>query len=216
MSKSFVERVKCPSCGAEHEVTIWQSINTQMHPEMKEKVLTDEAFLVTCPQCGGKGLMDYDFLYHQMEDGVMIQYAAKDHVAQYEKTMDQVKMLGSKEGAYPGTLRIVSTREDLKDKILTFSAGYDDRVMEIYKTIIREYIIAEGSYPSKPEKVYLNIDQNGEKAFIVFMEDGEILKADFDENAYEVVKKEMEPLFADDQSYVIDEAWAKAINEEKN
>ena len=40
------------------------------------------AFLFTCPVCGAKSYVDYGFLYHQMEDQIMIHYAASDKDAE--------------------------------------------------------------------------------------------------------------------------------------
>ena len=52
MSKHHIEKVTCPSCHHEGDFEVWDSINTVLNPEMKEKVLNQSIFLYTCPNCG--------------------------------------------------------------------------------------------------------------------------------------------------------------------
>ena len=39
MSRYHIEKVTCPSCHHEGDFELWDSINTALDPEMKEKVL---------------------------------------------------------------------------------------------------------------------------------------------------------------------------------
>lgn len=39
MSRHHIEKVTCPSCHHEGDFELWDSINTALDPEMKEKVL---------------------------------------------------------------------------------------------------------------------------------------------------------------------------------
>lgn len=52
MSRYHIEKVTCPSCHHEGDFELWDSINTALDPEMKEKVLNQSIFLYTCPSCG--------------------------------------------------------------------------------------------------------------------------------------------------------------------
>ena len=54
MSRHHIEKVTCPSCHHEGDFELWDSINTALDPEMKEKVLNKSIFLYTCPSCGEK------------------------------------------------------------------------------------------------------------------------------------------------------------------
>ena len=89
MSRCHEEIIKCPNCGHETPFTIWESINTTLNPELKEKVRSDELFKFTCHHCGLTALVDYPFLYHQMEDKIMIYYTSNredEYVNQLSKT----------------------------------------------------------------------------------------------------------------------------------
>lgn len=72
MSQSAMQEITCPQCGKKHSFRVWDSINTREYPEMKEKVRNDEAFRYRCPDCGAAAILNYNFLYHQQEDKVLI------------------------------------------------------------------------------------------------------------------------------------------------
>lgn len=71
MSQRREISLTCPQCGKEYPFIIWNSINTTLNPEMKEAVKDRSAFRFVCPDCGAKTYVDYDLLYHQMEDRII-------------------------------------------------------------------------------------------------------------------------------------------------
>ena len=85
MSKHHMEKLTCPSCHHDGDFEVWDSINTVLDPEMKEKVLNQSIFLYTCPNCGETFRLNYPILYHQMEDLVMIYLVPESEV---EKTYE--------------------------------------------------------------------------------------------------------------------------------
>ena len=85
MSRHHIEKVTCPSCHHEGDFELWDSINTALDPEMKEKVLNKSIFLYTCPSCGETFRLNYPTLYHQMEDLVMIYLVPESEI---EKTYE--------------------------------------------------------------------------------------------------------------------------------
>lgn len=52
-----------------------------LSPEMKAAILDGSTFLFTWPHYGMKNNINYNLLYHQMEDRIMIQYAISDEYA---------------------------------------------------------------------------------------------------------------------------------------
>ena len=52
MSMEREVKITCPECGTEGDSTLWQSVNTQLDPEAKQKVLSGEPFQFKCPKCG--------------------------------------------------------------------------------------------------------------------------------------------------------------------
>lgn len=141
MSKHYETTINCPKCGQSSAFRIWESINTVINPEMKEKVKDRSAFLFTCPHCGEQNYVNYGFLYHQMEDTIMIAYSTSDeneeemyHLFTYEQ--DDIFSFGNifLKGKY--LLRIVRSLNALREKIYIFDDGLDDRIVEIYKLLL--------------------------------------------------------------------------------
>ena len=148
MSKHYETTITCPQCGKEGSFRIWESINTTLDPEMKEKVKDRSAFLFTCPHCGAENYVDYGFLYHQMEDSVMISYCNSDKNERetYRMFTDiEDDPFGLKrmfaDGRY--LLRIVRSLNALREKIFLFDDGLDDRIIEVYKLFLYVKVIED-------------------------------------------------------------------------
>lgn len=69
-------KITCPICNEEHGYTIWDSINVQVNPEMKDQILNKKLFDWECPKCGNYFNIPYGFIYHDMEEGFLIAVAA--------------------------------------------------------------------------------------------------------------------------------------------
>lgn len=114
MSQSAMQEITCPKCGKKTSFLVWDSINTMKDPEMKEKVRNDEAFRFHCPECGASALLNYNFLYHQQEDKVLI-YVSADG----EDASEMAQILDQRGNAFDGyRKRIVRSYNAFKEKLL--------------------------------------------------------------------------------------------------
>ena len=43
---------KCPECGEEIPLTLWQSVNTAEKPREAEALAYGDLFYIECPKCG--------------------------------------------------------------------------------------------------------------------------------------------------------------------
>lgn len=161
-SKATVE-ITCPACGSVSNYSMWRSINTAMSPGMKEAVRDRSAFAFVCPHCGKKCNVDYGFLYHQMEDAMMIQYAQGDEAAAdayrlfFPERPDE-ELIDVKKENY--LIRIVRSQNELLEKLAIFDAGLDDRVIEIYKLLCLADI--QDKRPELQEIQILFLNDNGQ------------------------------------------------------
>ena len=172
MSSQRKITVTCPKCNKSHPFTIWQSINTSLDPEMKAAVIDLSAFLFECPTCGEKNYVNYSFLYHQMVDKIMIHYASSDKDAE-----EVCKMLAG--DAPAGMLqdmrknnyltRLVRTHNELREKIMIFDNGLDDRIIELLKADIFNTFIKDNPDSKDVEILYFRGD---EKNYIQILADG--------------------------------------------
>lgn len=74
MSMPSITKITCPKCNHESDYIVWYSINVTLDPEMKDKILDDTLFSWVCPHCGERFYASYDFLYHDMENGIFTWY----------------------------------------------------------------------------------------------------------------------------------------------
>lgn len=215
MSKCRSVRITCPKCNQEHDFTIWESINTALDPEMKQAVRDGSAFLFTCPDCGEKTNVEYGFLYHQMEDRIMIHYATSDENAEEIKSFlakgfDDFPGMSFKENGY--LLRIVRTKAQLLEKLAVIDAGLDDRVVEIVKLFVRvQYTKENKDNPVEESYMYFS---DGQKTVQLVLADGTFASANIPDEYYESIRSQFEhkmPALRADDELVIDHEWAMKL-----
>ena len=136
----------CSRCGEENQVSIYNSINVGEQPELKAAVLDGSAFVWTCPHCGTMNLIQYQTLYHDPSEKLMVWLTRGS-----EELEDQVRDAYSKlEGLDDYTMRFVDDAGSLIEKIKIFDAGLDDRTMEMTKYVTKMEI-CEGQKDSAQE-----------------------------------------------------------------
>lgn len=207
MSMPRKEMITCPQCGKEAEFTVWGSINTMLDPEMKEMVRNDEAFVFTCPDCGSKNLVDYPTLYHQMEDNIMIHYAPGENADKALESLEHVKQLDDLLGKIEIKTRVVSTRNDFKEKLKILDEGLDDRVIEIMKLYMGAHL-ANNNPDLEIEEFHFDVDTEGERCFSIGLSDGRWASTDYAQDMYDGIMEAYGERIDKDKSPVVDYNWA--------
>ena len=174
---------------------IWESINTKIDPDTKQKVRTRELFLFECPHCGEKNHVVYDTLYHQMEDHIMI-YLAHENIEEVISDLNKVTKHDFDFGEQP-TIRIVTDDIRFQEKLRIIDAGLDDRVIEIMKLMYRT--IAKSEVSGEAQNIYFDYDKEG-KRFAIQTSDGNNYQTDFNDQMYDIIKKEYKFLMNNDVS----------------
>lgn len=210
MSQSAMQEITCPKCGKKTSFLVWDSINTMENPEMKEKVRNDEAFRFHCLECGASALLNYNFLYHQQEDKVLIYVSADGG-----DTSDMAQILDQRGNAFDGyRKRIVRSYNAFKEKLLILDAGFDDRIVEIIKSSIWDNV--EAHYKDKKiDEIYFATNDDGVHGFL-FRSAGEMVASmEFDESLYKAIyDSAYERLDAATRNDLyIDRDWAKDVVE---
>ncbi len=132
MSMHHEVGITCPKCQKAGVFTVWDSINTKLDPDMKDRVKSLEAFRYHCGHCGTDVQVDYGFLYHDMDHHFMVFYAPTDKDQEnadrdmadgQDKFKDMVETAGY-------VFRLVRRKADVLAKLAIFEAGRDDRLME--------------------------------------------------------------------------------------
>ena len=63
----------CGECGNKQEGEVWDTINVQVNPELKEKLLEGKVNFFRCRNCGLEGDIPMELLYHDMDKGYCVQ-----------------------------------------------------------------------------------------------------------------------------------------------
>ncbi len=214
MSQHHIVELACPRCGQKTEFTVWDSINTALDPEMKEKVCTGEAFFFRCPNCVAKTFVDYATLYHQMEDHVMI-WLMPGNPSEGIEQFESIKNGKAGIPLYPDYyLRVVTSRYQLREKLLLLDWGWDDRFAEIAKLFSHEAIRIEHPELSIEELLFDQAD-DGKVCLGFRLTDGRWGYLPFDYSLYKNVKEKWEDKLPKEDAYVIDSAWAQGVIEKE-
>ena len=138
MSKHHTEIIRCPHCGTESEFTVWDTINVDLDPHLREEVLWAKICEFTCPKCGAKEYCGYDFLYHDMKAKTMIYFQVNESSEAKCETDFMPKELI--EGY---TLRVVHGYDRLIEKILIIDSGLRDVAVERMKYMLSHFFFPE-------------------------------------------------------------------------
>lgn len=148
MSTTSLEEVACPECGVRQNVLVVESANIQRFPEFRARVLNGTFMRFTCVDCKASFLVETDLLYTDYEQRLFIGVFPRDrraHVKECEAILEETyQRVFVKEApafarvAVGGDLqrRIVFGYEELREKIVCFSAGLDDHIVEAVKVTL--------------------------------------------------------------------------------
>lgn len=205
MSNKQKAKIKCAHCGHESEQDFWVSINADMNPEIKEKLINGELFRHVCEKCGKESVLDYPVLYHDMTNRAMVYYIIEDTVEEVEGYFNEVeKDLGVTMEGY--RKRIVTDLNALREKAIIFDNGLDDRLIELIK------------FFSFVEAAQKHQDKNVVHVYFAVIDGELLLEFIADEPFYYKVSKEFYehyekvfgPYLPEDvnENMVVDVAWA--------
>lgn len=225
MSVERVEKVTCPKCGCEADFTVWNSLNTSVHPDGKEKLLNGELFHFTCPDCGTMAEINYPMIYHQMEDRIMIHLVFDQDG--YELAYQSCS--GERSGccvdhdfcdymdkAMDGYLfRIVTSHNSLMEKVRIFDAGKDDRILEMIKVVVAGNL--RKKYPELGDFALYYVRDDSMENFVL-VGDGKVYgTVPVPEGLYEEIAGTVGdrlPDLRDRKSLLIDSSWAAEFMKE--
>ena len=173
---------------------------------MKEKVLNQSIFLYTCPNCGETFRFNYPTLYHQMEDLIMIYLVPESEV---EKTCEIFCEKNALADFHTEKYlnRVVTSPNQLVEKIQIFDAGKDDRIMELVKLLATDSILKND--PDKEfDELRFAVDDDGTN-ILVIINKSEITGAVDIDNMYEFASSHCDDFkdLRDDEDIVINQEW---------
>ncbi len=183
----------------------------------QQTLLNQSIFLYTCPNCGETFRLNYPTLYHQMEDLIMIYLVPESEVEKtYEMFYGKNALADFRTEKYLN--RIVTSANQLVEKIQIFDAGKDDRIMELVKLLAADSIL-KNDPDIDFDELRFAVDDDGTNILIIINK-GEITGAVDIDNMYEFASSHCTDFkdIRDDEDIVINREWilnklAEAENE---
>lgn len=137
MSKLSISSVTCPQCQHQQDFEIWESVNADHDPELRDRLLSRDLFKFTCDSCGNIADVVYPVLYHDMAKNYMILFTSDGQRMEsfppfFEKFMNRYNF------------RTVSSVNQLVEKVLLLTTDFDERIVEIFKMVMEQQMEKEG------------------------------------------------------------------------
>ena len=124
----------CPGCGWEDRIRVWANIHVEADPQVRDAILDGSHFTYRCPQCGSVVPIEYRTLYVDMDrKEILCLLPGEEDPAAKEEAQSWAEDQLPNEGVY--SMRFVHSANDLREKLLIFQAGLDDRIVEICKGV---------------------------------------------------------------------------------
>lgn len=164
MTKIEPIEVTCPSCGSQGIYQNHASANVTLDPDLKERVMDGSLFVYECPNCGDNLNVVTSCLYHDMTKQLLLQLDpdAEDD-SQLRSVLDTITEsgvnLGFTDAGYE--VRLVSSLNDLREKILIADDDLDDRIVEIIKIYAGVFASEEEESPEFDDVRYMGLENDG-------------------------------------------------------
>lgn len=166
-------KIICPSCGDVAQAPVVTSVNAVDSPELKERILSGDLFIWTCPHCGHRQLRKFPLVYTDPSENILIcltdQPLAADDLQGY-------------------TGRLVNTVGELIEKIKIFDVGLDDVAVELCKYITAQEYGSSASNASSEGLLnmkFFRLDGSDNEMIFTYPQDGQMQMLSVGFNVYE-------------------------------
>ena len=181
MSLSRKETIACPKCKKNFEVTIWNTVNTDLAEDVAELIVTGKFFVETCPHCGYHLTLNYPLLYQDLKHKAMVWIIPRGEGR--EKKIAEIRG-GLTVPEY--TTRMVAGIDQLREKVSALESGRDDRVLELLKWSLVQNLQKQMPNFRLREVLYLRLE--GKEAFHFYSTEGGYLCGELVEEQYQFIK----------------------------
>lgn len=167
MSTEIRKEVCCPDCGAKTTARMWSGINAEVNPNLRLSVLDESLFDWRCPQCGYEAMLAYPCLYHDKGRRFMI------YILPGKPDPAKAAGIGAQFPQLRGVRkRVTGSLATLKEKILLFEDGLDDRAAELVKLLLA-MVLERGKGKRVEQGFYCSSDEAADRIGFSFFVEGE-------------------------------------------
>ena len=136
--------IRCEYCGTEYDHVSHLVVEKHESKKLTQDIINDEFFYAVCPHCNLMTGVDHPVTYIDMENRTLLAYFDSDIELSLAETQIGELMRECDVSNNYNTVRVVSTQNELREKIILLNNGLDDRVIEILKLWGLDHIREEG------------------------------------------------------------------------
>lgn len=206
-----VKKIKCPVCGTEQEVTVWESVNVSEAPDLKADILSRKVNIFECHECSAMALVPAMLLYTDEQKKLMIYFAPcgdekkKVYSELVKNTKDEIKSLDKYK------LRFVTEYNDLMEKILIYDNELDDKTIEFLKMLI---LMQEPEKAGSRKAMYGKTENGYIEFMITDNKEKQVYTTNIDMSTYNNLKSELKASGVKDYSFgweIVDMNYASGL-----
>lgn len=139
MSISRTVNISCPSCGTQQNVQLYDAINVETDPQLKDALMHNQLNRVVCSDCELSFRVDLPVLYNDPKHKILIHWIPENEnmsreqiLEEFDQTMEQMGEIMPADIDLP-SVRLVLSRVELVELIYMIEAGLNQRVVEYVK-----------------------------------------------------------------------------------
>ncbi len=218
MAKVKVQKIECPRCKKEVEINVWDKVELPYDQEQRERVLQNTFYRADCPECKNTFSIAYKCQYNDMERKYMLWVAperdliAHKQISEYNGQLQTDRILRLAQGGY--RYRVVRNDNELREKVIIFDDGLDDRFIETMKIVYVPTLKKKVGPDVQITGLYFNKKEEGNYQFVVSFTNGAVMTVSVDMNIYHDMKEKLMDLAVENtpEGFCrIDAEWAMNI-----
>jgi len=163
MSAAKTYNIRCPQCGHQQSVELYDSINVSQQPDLKTALLENRLNRVQCESCEASFRIDKPLLYNDPDRGILIHWMPDTAVSreeildEFDRSMEELRA-ALPEDIEPPRVRLVFTRAELVELVFIIEAGMEERVVEYIKYTIHTQNMKR--MPPAAKQLLLNVQDS--------------------------------------------------------
>lgn len=189
MSDNRKQMIKCPKCRKDIEVELFDGLEMPYDSEHKESILKNSFFKIHCDTCGISFPISYQFTYNDMEQKYFIWLAPRMDENEQKAIAahnDRLKNDNVARLAYNGYRhRIVRNDNELREKVLIFDNGLDDRYVETMKLMYYPSLKQQLAKDTKILGLYFDEKPGGGYQWAIITDKEQLMFANINMDMYE-------------------------------
>jgi hypothetical protein len=177
MSQSKTFNIKCPSCGVQQDVELYEAVNAGAEPELKQALLENRLNRVECIDCEASFRVDMPMLYSDLQHNILIHWipataelTEEQVIEEFDQSLEQINEMLPADIAAPNVC-LVLTRVELVELVYIIEAGLNQRVVEYVKYSIHTRNLEK--VDPKKFRLLLNVQDSTDDELCFVMQDVE-------------------------------------------